>query len=336
MRLPQLRTLNTPRRLGVMFLTAGTLCVGTSGCYTPYYYSPPMQTYQGPVAPIQTLTPGPAYVPGQTPAGGLQPIPSNGNSLGSPSNQPFYDSGSPSNPTPSTFDNTPSNSQPPYNPGQSNDNNNFVPDYLDSGQGFDPGGDFQPPDISPNNGVEQFKVPTGEPQAMISPTRVEPLGSGPVTVTPVDSPVFEIPTIEDVPAIETSNLPPFDLTIPQQTASVSNEPISQIGYSESQPASRPEPPANAYGHEEGAFGWLRGVVNKDPADGSWTITYNVNPDLFDDFAGHFTLANNPRLEGLADGDVVLIEGEVSPIENDRFGKPVYEIRSISPMNGSIR
>lgn len=314
-----------------------------AGCYQPYYYQPPYPTYQGPAAPIQTLTPGQPYVPGQTPAGGLTPIPADNGSLGNPS--PYFDSnssgGSP-NSTFSTPSNTNNNTQP-YSPPAGNDNN-FVPNYGD------PNDDFLTPNIGPGEGgVQEFKIPSGEPQAMTFPEESSPLATASLEVESVEPVVPVIPSAPindfgpvDVGPVDEPN--PFGPQASAPTnanptpASPTIAPIAQTGFDvpsidlpEVASPTMAMPAADQFGHEEGAYGWLRGVVHQDPADGSWTITYDLAPGEFDNFAGHLTLAASGLLQGLADDDFVLIEGEVSPIQQDRFGKPVYEIRKLSKL-----
>lgn len=304
----------------------GMMLVFLGGCYRPYYYAPPMQTYQGPVAPIQTLTPGPSYVPGQVAPGGLQPIPAD-QSLGSGSSQPFYGSGSNgSSTTPQpTFDN--SGDPGVYNPQPNNGGgSNAVPNYND------PVDDFLTPEISPGSGtIDEFKIPTTEPSAMLDQRSVPEPFPGvqtPEPVSPVDLAIEPVPTFEEPAPM---NLEP---TAAAPMPTLSNEqPIAQTSYI---PETVGETRLDPYAYEEGTYAWLRGVVRKDPEDGKWTITYDVTPEQFDEFAGHITLADDERLNNVSDNDVILVEGRVSSAQQDRFGKPLYEITELIRLNVAVR
>lgn len=298
-------------------LAAGVLVATSVGCYRPYYYSPPFPTYQGPTAPIQTLTPGPSYVPGQGVPGGLAPIPSD--SLGAPANgfggsDPFYSgsTGTNSSPPSSTFDN--SSTQPTYDPNPVTPNNT-VPDYPDPGgvDGFD---DFLQPNRTDGNGpVDSFKVPAGEPQAMIPPSTLTPVSE--VTDASLRDPLEF--------SLDQQEVAPIDLSTPLE--------IEQTSY---MPETIGETTLDPYAHEEGTYAWLRGVVERDLEDGSWTITYDLTPDEFDPFGGHFTLAADPRLENLTNDDVVLLEGRVDDSATDRLGKSVYVVTEVIPLDVSVR
>lgn len=310
-------------------MCVGAAALALSGCYRPYYYAPPMQTYQGPVAPIQTLTPGPSYVPGQAAPGGLQPIPANP-SLGTGSSEPFYGGSGASNNSPqSTFDTPEKN--PVYNPA-TGAGSNGVPNYPDP---TDDLGDFLQPDIRSNdnngNPVEQFKVPGDDPQAMLNDPAITPTPFAPVAeATPMAD--------EQTPLDE-----PFDLSLLTPTSeptdasaeieAMSLDPIEQTAFTVD-PESASD--ASRYGHEAGTYAWLRGVVQLDPEDGQWTITYDVSPNEFDEFAGHLTLATDERLKNFRNNDFVLIEGRVNTAKTDRFGKPCYEISNVAALESAVR
>jgi hypothetical protein len=83
-----------------------------------------------------------------------------------------------------------------------------------------------------------------------------------------------------------------------------------------------------FGHDP-KFGWLRGVVSQEPADHTWSIVYDDNPSAADKWAGHLSLAPNPRLSELKDGDVVEIQGQLDNVVHDRLGKPVYVISNLT-------
>jgi hypothetical protein len=73
------------------------------------------------------------------------------------------------------------------------------------------------------------------------------------------------------------------------------------------------------------FAWLRGVVSKEPQDGTWSIIYDDQPADDDKWAGHLSLAPSPELDNLKDGDVVELHGQIDAVVQDRQGKPVYVV-----------
>jgi hypothetical protein len=78
-----------------------------------------------------------------------------------------------------------------------------------------------------------------------------------------------------------------------------------------------------YGHDPQKYAWIQGVVSYDETDRSWNIVYNLEPSNDDPYAGHFTLAANPLLQTLKEGEHVRLEGAVDPARQDQFGKPTY-------------
>jgi hypothetical protein len=79
---------------------------------------------------------------------------------------------------------------------------------------------------------------------------------------------------------------------------------------------------------DAAFKTLRGVVSREPQDGTWSIIYNDAPDSSDKWAGHLSLAASPKLSSLSDGDVVEIQGQIDDVVRDRLGKPVYVVTDL--------
>lgn len=87
-----------------------------------------------------------------------------------------------------------------------------------------------------------------------------------------------------------------------------------------------------FGHDP-QYRWLRGVVSRDQPTGTWSVIYSDNPQQSDEYAGHLSLANSPFLQGLSDGDVVEVRGEVDPILKDPIGKPFYlitRLKTVTP------
>jgi hypothetical protein len=88
-----------------------------------------------------------------------------------------------------------------------------------------------------------------------------------------------------------------------------------------------------YGYDPSGHAWLQGVVSFDPQDRTWGIVYSVNPDTQDPYAGYLTLAHDPRLSTLHDGDVVRLDGQVDPVARDQFGRATYLVSRITPVGG---
>ena len=88
----------------------------------------------------------------------------------------------------------------------------------------------------------------------------------------------------------------------------------------------PEVDEDGFGYERSAYGWLRGVVDYDPATRSWHIIYGLSPDPADPYGGSLTLADNSRLTEFQDDDVVQVEGRPDPAAGrDALGKPLYRV-----------
>lgn len=87
-----------------------------------------------------------------------------------------------------------------------------------------------------------------------------------------------------------------------------------------------------YAHDTSDHRWLQGVVSLDPRDKSWGIVYSFDPEPTDPYAGYLTLADDPRLKALKDGDVVRLEGEIDASQRDSLNRPMYVVRTITPMS----
>ena len=87
-----------------------------------------------------------------------------------------------------------------------------------------------------------------------------------------------------------------------------------------------------YAYDTAGHRWVQGVVSYDPRDKSWGIVYSIDPQADDPHNGYLTLANDPRLVALKDGDVVRLDGEVDPSRLDYSNQPSYVVRQITPMS----
>lgn len=314
---------NRPGRRVWLGAFAG-LTVGLSGCYRPYYYSPPQPMYPASSAPIQTLQPGPYYTPGQpVPAGqpyngtfspGVQPGGFPPSNLGQPTLAPPAGGGN------STFE-----------PGSSGDFGSPAGD--DFGSGFDSGGS-DPYYPGTNSGPDlNSSVPDPsdyeDPATFQDPVRPDSLDDFESfrPTSPAGPSAFADPGLQAVP-VENRISPSDDGPDIRQTAFASEAPYV--------PATQGETKLDPYGYEQGTYAWLRGVVSQDKADGSWCITYDLEPTTYDTYGGNLTLSADDRLSSLTDGDVVLVEGAVDTSGVDRLGKPLYRVGELVQLDVQVR
>jgi hypothetical protein len=201
--------------------------------------------------------------------------------------------GSPSFGSPTPISPTPSQSTPTWRPdGGTNDappfrpNSGSVPDPLDLDPGFGP-----PPGAS---------IPRAVPLADAPPFRPIETASGSA------NPPGRFPADE---------LDPFEA--PTQVNPASLKPIG----------APPSPSAGQtpYGYDGQNYTWLRGLVDYDLESRSWSIIYDLTPDVRDRFGGSFVFAPHPQLDSLKPGAQVLVKGRVDPGRTDGRNKPLYDI-----------
>ena len=298
-----------------------------SGCYSHYgyqgqygggpgYYGQPnygQPMYQGPGYPGGPVLNGPqgqpmgnggTYTPGVT-TPGSSPTP-----LGAP---------------PSTYDNSgpsirfePSNNAPEFNatPGTGR---GTVPEPGDELNNNGPGA--SKPSLTPTTSATEpdgLTTPFGESSntggrnsgGVNSGARVQPANG---TTETDEDPLFEMPTQPR----------------PLGTSATSGaSPIQRVSYEEPQPAK-----LNPFGRDlkHANPTWLRGVIDYDQKNSTWSILYSSNPDSRDSNGGCITLANHPGLAKCRLGEVVLAEGAIDATQTDVRGKPIYVLDSITPL-----
>lgn len=247
---------------------------------------------------------GPTYGPSySTPPGYMTPGP-----VYTPQNlsptpiTPGTGSPTPISPTPNQNtptwrpDSTPSNNlqdAPPYRPNNTN-SNGVVPDPLD----LDPG----------------FGAPPG---AAATVPRAVPL---------TDAPPFQPVETASGTAQPPGRFPADDPDPFEAPTQVTPAALKPVGISTTA-SSAPAP----YGHDAQQYTWLRGIVDYDSDSKTWSIIYNLTPDVGDKFGGSFIFAPHPQLQNLQPGAQVLVKGRVDPGRTDGRNKPLYEISQLVPL-----
>ena len=270
----------------------------------------PGGTIQGPIYQNGTIQPGTTFEGG---SGGLQPIPNNSGATGGGSvnvPDPYY-------PNPNS-----SSSLQPINSGiQPANHTESAPTYQ-----FPSGVNevqAQPPQSAQTrtftaSPTQPFAQPNSASEA---PQFQPPINSNPIPPAQPAQPVggfdFDIPAAAPS-AGEAGN--PFGSPAPAQNESAAAMPLLKVNPQD----------LNPFMHDAD-FKMLRGVVSRDPADGTWGIIYDDNPTPDDQLAGHITLAKSPHLADFKDGDIVELQGEVDTIARDALGKPVYLIRNATKL-----
>ncbi len=97
-----------------------------------------------------------------------------------------------------------------------------------------------------------------------------------------------------------------------------------------QPASNVQlhPTPNPYEHDRENFTWLRGIVNYDPGDRVWRMTYDDGRSGIDRYGGNLGLLPNDAYANVfRDQRVHYVEGYVDTRYQDRFGKPMYRVEA---------
>lgn len=86
-----------------------------------------------------------------------------------------------------------------------------------------------------------------------------------------------------------------------------------------------------YGYDSENYSWLRGVLEFNPKQKTWSLTYSQSPDDNDQFGGEVTLKNPEHFKSLRSGQIVQVVGQFDPTQRDRLGKPHYEASEIVPV-----
>ena len=195
---------------------------------------------------------------------------------------------------------------PTYGNSSSTNGARPVPDYDEPASGnspYFPSGGSTPPSDSATSVPE------------VAPLSFET--SQPATPMPSTTPT---PTPQPAPA---DSNPFFDLN---SGGGDFQEPVqgNPISFQREVSAVTNQPYGQGQGHR-----WLQGVVNHDPRDGTWGIIYDIEPDAHDPHAGYLTIAQHSQVQGLQDGQIVRLEGQVDPVERDRFGRATYLVSRVS-------
>ena len=87
-----------------------------------------------------------------------------------------------------------------------------------------------------------------------------------------------------------------------------------------------------YGYDAEGYTWLRGVLEFDRKHQTWHLTYDRSPNDDDQFGGEVTFKHRPEFaKAFRSGQVVFVEGHFDESQQDRLGKPVYEVDGYRPI-----
>lgn len=282
------------RSQGRWTLAAATL-LGLAGCHhNPYGHSP--YNY-GPYSP------SPIYGPTMAPNGGyMSPGPTYTPTPGYSPTTPYTPTPLPGNP----------NSPTPINPSPT------APIWRpDPGSGSTSPPLNDAPPFQPNRGGGGSLVPDplepdfGAPPPSASLPRAVPLADArPVPARAISTPAGADDFFEEPRRV-----------IPSAAGA---DPFAHDGGA----ANNTSKPQDPYGYDGQHYAWLRGIVDYDPATRTWSIIYDLTPDVGDKFGGSFVFSDHPSLKGLRPGSLVLAKGRVDPGRTDHIGKALYEVQQI--------
>ena len=87
-----------------------------------------------------------------------------------------------------------------------------------------------------------------------------------------------------------------------------------------------------YGYDAEGYTWLRGVVEFDRKHKTWHLSYDRSPDDADQFGGEVTFKHRPEFAtAFRSGQVIFVEGHFDESQQDRLGKPVFEVDAYRPI-----
>ena len=301
-----------PVRLPGLCIALGLASTTLAGCYSPYgyqgqyggpgYYGQPAYQapgYQGgpvyPGSPGQPLGNGGTYIPGGA-SPGTSPTP-----LNAPGGTTYENQNGPIR-----FE-SPNNNAPGFDPSPGTGRGN-VPDPLDDLKNSNPGA--SKPTLQPTSGTtdNEFTTPFEQTGNSTGGSTGTPAQPAQLTTEPDD---------------------PFELPQQQRSSTAAGASLIQmVSYEQPQTAQ-----LNPYGRDTKHANptWLRGVVDYDQKQRSWSILYSANPDPRDSNGGVLTLANHPNLAKCRLGEVVLAEGAIDARQTDARGKPIYVLDNVTPL-----
>ena len=271
---------------------------GYPGGYPSYQQGMP----GGYVAPQggQFLTPA-------TPGGPATLTPTPDNGLGAPSNQPFGGGAPDTFQPPSSGSSGSGGTSDPYYQGSPTD-----PRVPDNGYG-DPGA------LPPAGGAGGTF--DGDNSTPFGPgTAVEPAG-GPALSAAAGSGMVR-PVLHT--AAEPQFLPPVQAGGTPAPDGADNVSLTEVRRVEVPAEARQQ--AAAWGYDRENYRWLRGIVERDAADGQWHLMYDPQPG--DRWGGDLTLAGSSLPENLSEGAVIQVHGHLDETARDGRGKPLYQVEQI--------
>lgn len=282
--------LATSRMVGAV-LCAGLLCVGCAHpTYSPYGYG---YGQYGPAYPSYGPSgPAPQYLgPGTGPTYVPQSVPSSGS------------------PTPLT--NPPSNGTLNMRPGPASPS------------------DTDAPSFNPNPNSGSRPVPPGrDPLDDLNNANPGAGASLPIRgSTTAQLPTFERgglaaaapPVVADIVQTSGNEPDPFETPMPSRLPTELD----------ANPMNAPPPETTPYQYDGQTYKWLKGAIDYDPLTKTWSIIYNMTPDLSDKYGGSFILSGHPDLASFQGGEIVIVEGGVDPRAKDSTGRPIYSVTKVT-------
>ncbi len=87
-----------------------------------------------------------------------------------------------------------------------------------------------------------------------------------------------------------------------------------------------------FGYDAEGYTWLKGILEYDPREKVWHLTYSQTPDATDQLGGEVTIKNTAHFKYARNHEAVQVQGQLDLDSRDRLGKPLYEVtRLIRPV-----
>jgi hypothetical protein len=96
-------------------------------------------------------------------------------------------------------------------------------------------------------------------------------------------------------------------------------------------------PEERYGYDSEGYTWLKGIAEFDRKHQTWHLIYDRSPDDADQFGGEVTFKHRPEFAKLLrSGQAIYVEGHFDEGQQDRLGKPLYDVEAYRPIDKAER